>query len=314
MHSRRMHDPAVRGSPARSIESLDRPLGKLAERGIRFRARRPRARSARRCRRPPSSSATSLALSRRRTRALVRAISSNTGCASPGEADITFSTSMVAACCSIRSPYSLLRRRQCRGALLQRAQRRRRWRWRSPPARRTIAAVRLVVVEAPGLAARPRVMPPITRPSRSSGTPSSEREPERREVPAEASRGLGRSGRGRARCRRSARRGRARCPGRAGRGKACIRRLDQCAGSKPSQRPHVQQRAVIFGHHGGRHRVAQFRARPGDQSEHRLRIVGRGGDRLAAPRCWRPGGRSGRGSVPRARFASVMSTPRRPAA
>jgi hypothetical protein len=27
----------------------------------------------------------------------------------PGELDITFSTSMVADCCSIRSPYSLLR-------------------------------------------------------------------------------------------------------------------------------------------------------------------------------------------------------------
>jgi len=36
-------------------------------------------------------------------------IMSNTGCGSPGEADITFSTSMVADCCSIRSPYSLLR-------------------------------------------------------------------------------------------------------------------------------------------------------------------------------------------------------------
>ena len=46
-------------------------------------------------------------------------ISSNTGCASPGEADITFSTSMVAACCSIRSPYSLLRCGQRRRALLQ---------------------------------------------------------------------------------------------------------------------------------------------------------------------------------------------------
>jgi hypothetical protein len=29
---------------------------------------------------------------------------SKTGCGSPGEADITFSTSMVADCCSIRSP------------------------------------------------------------------------------------------------------------------------------------------------------------------------------------------------------------------
>ena len=38
-----------------------------------------------------------------------RAINSNTGCGSPGEADIALSTSIVAACCSIRSPYSLLR-------------------------------------------------------------------------------------------------------------------------------------------------------------------------------------------------------------
>ena len=38
-----------------------------------------------------------------------RTIRSNTGCGSPGEADIAFSTSMVADCCSIRSPYSLLR-------------------------------------------------------------------------------------------------------------------------------------------------------------------------------------------------------------
>jgi hypothetical protein len=38
-----------------------------------------------------------------------RAIKSNTGCVSSGVLDITFSTSMVAACCSIRSPNSLLR-------------------------------------------------------------------------------------------------------------------------------------------------------------------------------------------------------------
>ena len=35
---------------------------------------------------------------------------SNTGCGSPGEADIAFRTSMVAAWYSIRSPYSMLRR------------------------------------------------------------------------------------------------------------------------------------------------------------------------------------------------------------
>jgi hypothetical protein len=38
-----------------------------------------------------------------------RTIRSNTGCGSPGEADIAFSTLIVAACCSIRSPYSLSR-------------------------------------------------------------------------------------------------------------------------------------------------------------------------------------------------------------
>ncbi len=44
-----------------------------------------------------------------------RTIRSNTGCASPGEADIAFSTSIVAACCSIFSPYSLWR--LCEGAI-----------------------------------------------------------------------------------------------------------------------------------------------------------------------------------------------------
>ena len=38
-----------------------------------------------------------------------RTIKSNTGCALPGEADMAFSTSMVADWCSICSPYSLLR-------------------------------------------------------------------------------------------------------------------------------------------------------------------------------------------------------------
>ena len=48
-----------------------------------------------------------------------RVIRSNTGWVSSGEADITFSTSMVADCCSIRSPNSLLRCGQRRGARLQ---------------------------------------------------------------------------------------------------------------------------------------------------------------------------------------------------
>ncbi len=72
-----------------------------------------------------------------------RVIRSNTGWVSPGEADIAFRTSMVADCCSMRSPYSLLRSasaavRACSFAETSSW----RCRSRSPPVRRKSAAIR----------------------------------------------------------------------------------------------------------------------------------------------------------------------------
>ena len=59
-------------------------------------------------RRSPSSSVSAASSAPQQAHAR-STIKSNTGCGSPGDADITFSTSIVAACCAIRSPNSLLR-------------------------------------------------------------------------------------------------------------------------------------------------------------------------------------------------------------